>query len=268
MVEFNSTESKNLARVLLRKCTQSDLDYLFDFDRGADIFRIIQKNVILKKNDMILDVGCGIGTISVFFSKIGFDVTVVEPRRKLIKILKKLAYENNLKLKIFEQDFNNFFIKFKYQLIICNDVLEHIKNKENFIQKMNHALKNNGYVFIKIPNKNSIIQNIHEEHYRKPLFVFSNTLMSFSNFKLFYITKKELILLLSKYGFEVLDLTPEYFMERNSNPVSLRNSLFLRFLLKVWSAFRHNKYLSRILLTQATQIVLLARKTRDVKTIH
>ena len=52
-------------------------------------------------------------------------------------------------------DFPRNFIKQKFDIIICSEVLEHLKEDELAIKQIKKMLKNNGIAIISVPSKNA-----------------------------------------------------------------------------------------------------------------
>jgi len=235
---------------------ESDYDYLFDFDRGNDIYRCLPKNLKIK-NMKILDLGAGIGTVTAYFSKLHAKVVAVEKDKRFAVILKELRKENNLDFQIFGNDFLKLQAKRKFDLIICNDVLEHVKDKEPFVRKMNSVLKNGGLAFVKFPNIKSFVQYVSRDHLLLP-FPLSKKIMK--KLDVYNIKKKDFLFLLSKCGFEPFDVTKEYFVKRKINKKMFKNSFSKRFGINLWKIMRRNQILAQISLYHAPQIVILAKK--------
>ena len=84
---------------------------VFNLDTFYEAFKVFTKHYKAKKGDIILDVGSGLGSEMVFFSKIigsNGKVICIEPDYRLYKVLKKLIKLNKLKNIIL---YNNFFYK-------------------------------------------------------------------------------------------------------------------------------------------------------------
>ena len=72
----------------------------------------------------LLEVGPGKGGLTFFYSKFVNKPTLIEPEKKLYKLLKKKFKNKNFIIKNYTID----KIKNKFDTIIYFDVLEHIKN--------------------------------------------------------------------------------------------------------------------------------------------
>jgi len=246
---------------------QRENSYFFDFKRGEDIFKVLPDEFSLH-NKRLLDIGAGIGTLSIVSAKMGAKTDAIESNENIIPLIKSLAEENGLKVNVITEDFLKFRPKKKYDFLICNDVLEHIEDKEKFVRKMSRILKKDGYSLVKIPNKYSLIENLMDSHFNLPLPIFSSTLTRLIVSRLYkdkrknlYIcSKSELKRLFIKNGFQVFDLTKKYFIQRNSYSAMLSQAPIRRYGLKLWGNLRRFAVLSNLLASQSTQILLLAKK--------
>ena len=107
-------------------------------------------------NTTVLDIGCGGGLVSEGLSKIGATVTGIDFIKENIKVAKMHAKKNNLKINYLVKDFEKEKITSKYDVIIILEVLEHIKNWEEFIKKIKLSLNKNGTLIISTINRNLV----------------------------------------------------------------------------------------------------------------
>ena len=129
------------------KKIQYDGFELDHFDSASN-FRKYQISLITKFiKGKFMEVGAGKGGLIPFYKNLVKDITIIEPEKRLFKILKK----NNLnkKLKVKNQTIKN--IKKKYDTIIYYDVLEHIKNDLNETKLAAKKLNKNGYLIFSVP---------------------------------------------------------------------------------------------------------------------
>ncbi|OGV92739.1 hypothetical protein A3B57_02985 [Microgenomates group bacterium RIFCSPLOWO2_01_FULL_47_10] len=123
------------------------------------IFDFLEKNIDFNKQKKILDIGCGVGSISFYISNnfpdtkiIGIDIS-----KKAISaclIYKKISRSKNTEFlcSSFEElKINNN----QFDLIIASEVIEHIKEDHAFIKKAYKALKPDGMLFITTPSINA-----------------------------------------------------------------------------------------------------------------
>ena len=114
-----------------------------------NIFNLLEKN----NNAKFLDLGCGDGNRTMKLSKaIGtiniYGVEIVDEKIKIAK-------ENGIKVKKF--DLNNRF-NFEdnfFDIILSNQVIEHLYNSDNFLSEIHRVLKPCGYAVISTENASS-----------------------------------------------------------------------------------------------------------------
>ena len=105
----------------------------------------------MSKKVRILDVGCGFGTDLVAVSKIFehtelYGIDLYEPRLERCQ-------ERNIKIQRVDLETETFPYENGYfDIVICNQVLEHIKNIYNVLAEIARLVRSGGYVFIGIPN--------------------------------------------------------------------------------------------------------------------
>tara|TARA_B100000767_G_scaffold52545_1_gene48010 strand:+ start:193 stop:879 length:687 start_codon:yes stop_codon:yes gene_type:complete len=129
------------------KTIQYDGFELDHFDSALN-FRKYQISLITKFiNGKFLEVGAGKGGLIPFYKNLIKNITIIEPEKKLFKILKKNYSTKRFSIK--NQTINN--IKRKYDTIIYYDVLEHIKNDLNEVKLASKRLNKNGYLIFSVP---------------------------------------------------------------------------------------------------------------------
>ncbi|MBT7553239.1 class I SAM-dependent methyltransferase [bacterium] len=112
----------------------------------------------LPLKSLILDVGCGTGNISLYLANIGFEVFGIDVSPKAVKLAQKSSKSLKLNnLTTFNiSDVNKVSLeKEKYCLIICSEVIEHLKNDKKVLSMISNSLKKNGLLIISVPSKNA-----------------------------------------------------------------------------------------------------------------
>ena len=96
-----------------------------------------------------LEVGAGSGGLTSLYKKFLKKITLIEPDKKLFKIL-KLKFKKDEK-KIFIKNCLLKNIKEKFDVIIYFDVLEHIKDDLKEVNVAKRRLKKGGYLIFNVP---------------------------------------------------------------------------------------------------------------------
>lgn len=120
-----------------------DLNLTRDLDA-----EIIRKEFAKSKFDYILEVGCGTGKNTIFFSNIADKVCAIDFSEGMISKAKEKVKSKNV-------NFRQTDITRKWpienntiELITCNLILEHIENLEYILSEANRCLKGKGKLFI------------------------------------------------------------------------------------------------------------------------
>lgn len=103
-----------------------------------------------KKNLKVLDVGCGVGNISLQIANIGCDVTGIDVDKSSVDYANKRNKMKNCRFKVYNAHKMN--MNEKFDIIICSEVLEHLKYPENLIEFISKSLKKTGFLFLSVPN--------------------------------------------------------------------------------------------------------------------
>ena len=147
----------------------------FELDHFDSAFNFRKYQISLIKefiNGKFLEVGAGKGGLIPFYNNILKDITIIEPEKKLFKILKKKYSKNKIKVK--NQTIKD--VKKKYDTIIYYDVLEHIENDLNETKEAKKKLTKNGYLIFSVPAYQSFYSDFdksvgHFKRYNKQDFV-------------------------------------------------------------------------------------------------
>lgn len=119
--------------------------------RTLQFEKILEKiktlSILNSKESIYIDIGAGRGHFVEFIKKkLNVNIIGVEPAiKKETPILKKGTLED---------------IEIQYDFVSLLDVFEHFKDPEETIKKIHSIVKNDGYVCIKVPNKDSLIYQI------------------------------------------------------------------------------------------------------------
>ena len=102
----------------------------------------------------ILDIGSGGGLLCEPLTRLGAEVTGIDASINNIKVAKLHAKEMNLNIKYEHFSPENLNLKNKFDVLLCMEVIEHVKNVNLFIENCSKLIKKNGIMFISTINKN------------------------------------------------------------------------------------------------------------------
>jgi 2-polyprenyl-3-methyl-5-hydroxy-6-metoxy-1,4-benzoquinol methylase len=131
-------------------------------EKGEVVERILSQ-YINPENLKILDLGCGNGGTSIVLSRKNF---VVSLEIDLIKLKGQDSENQNL---VNANALQLPFRSVSFDIIILQDVIEHILEPKRIINSCKEILKKNGILYISTPNKFSIINVISDPHWGLPL---------------------------------------------------------------------------------------------------
>ena len=133
-------------------------------ERGRFVRSIISK--VRECRDLkILDFGSGEGGTSNVLSE---DNIVTSLDINKIRLQRQTNSISNFNL-LCGSSSSLPFINNSFDLIIFQDVLEHLNNRENLINNLCNLLNDNGMIYLSTPNKFSIINIIADPHWGIPL---------------------------------------------------------------------------------------------------
>jgi 2-polyprenyl-6-hydroxyphenyl methylase/3-demethylubiquinone-9 3-methyltransferase len=109
------------------------------------------------KSKKVLDVGCGGGFLSEELSKIGLNVTGVDPSKESISIAMEHAINNNLNIAYRESYGEKLpFDDSTFDMVFCCDVLEHVNDVRKVASEISRVLNKGGLFFFDTINRTII----------------------------------------------------------------------------------------------------------------
>lgn len=159
-----------------------------------------------KNNDeiTILDVGPGHG----FFSYIiktdvpnYFKLDIVDISESSLIVTKQIIGDKNEKIFFFNEDIFNFDSPYKYDLIILGEVLEHLDNPIEILQKLSNLLSEKGVLWLTTPTNSPALDHVY-----------------------LFKSKEEVVDLIKLSGFDVTDLLGCY-SEDVSEEIAKKNKV-------------------------------------------
>ncbi len=133
-------------------------------ERGKFVRSIISKDCKCQ-NLKILDIGSGEGGTSEVLSEDNFVTSFDMNKIRLLRQQNSFSDINLLCGSSSSLPFKNNSL----DLIILQDVLEHLDNKEKLINNIYNLLNDNGMIYLSTPNKFSVVNIIADPHWGVPL---------------------------------------------------------------------------------------------------
>ena len=133
-------------------------------ERGKFVKSIISKDCKCQ-NLKILDIGSGEGGTSEVLSEDNFVTSFDMNKIRLLRQQNSFSDINLLCGSSSSLPFKNNSL----DLIILQDVLEHLDNKEKLINNIYNLLNDNGMIYLSTPNKFSVVNIIADPHWGVPL---------------------------------------------------------------------------------------------------
>lgn len=113
-----------------------------------------------KLSGRVLDVGCGYGLFSSQLLAYGdYELDAIEPLNDPVYLQKTNA--NIFKMSV--EEFLNRNSKQKYDIIILNDIIEHLDDPIGVLTKLKVLLQKDGAMLIQTPNYRSVMQYLSKE---------------------------------------------------------------------------------------------------------
>lgn len=135
---------------------------IFNIPHLGGRFRFyVLKNILhslpLKSNNLALDVGSGYGFNSLALYDARLKVTAVDKDTRRLTIAKKIASSLDKNISFQKEDLYQMpFKNNSFDICICFEVLEHLKNPQKALLEMARVLKPKGILIISYPNELSI----------------------------------------------------------------------------------------------------------------
>lgn len=204
---FGFTENTNIQKAEYHR----DDTYIEEEDLFKNIFKKREKIInSLMNPGKVLEVGCSTGLLLSLLKKSGWKVSGVELSKKAAEVANKKGID------VIIGTFEQFKTTEKYNLLIFNHVLEHLENPSEVLKKSRSLLKDEGYLFISLPNFDSFTALVSKSNW--PLLLPEEHLWHFTN--------KSLRILLKKMGFKIVYTDRTSGIWDYGNPVlGLTNSL-------------------------------------------
>ena len=164
----------------------------FVSDMAVDLIEVLNP----KKDETILDLGCGDGTLAIQIKQNCKSIVAVDLSTDMVEKTKSLG------IKAYVMNATNLDFENKFDAVFSNAVLHWVKQSKLAVQNINKVLKPNGRFIAEFggcKNINTIVEAIQE------VFSQNKDFGTFNN-PWYFPTKKEYKNILEQNGFEVKDI--------------------------------------------------------------
>ena len=197
-----------------------------NFKKIIDIILSLNVNQSLK----ILEIGSGNGFFIEECEKSNIDITGSEADEEQYNLLAK-NFSNIIKIALPIKNFNNELSN-KFDVVVFNDVFEHLENLDLILIQLKSILKTNGQIVINLPSSDGLI------------YKFSNILnkIGFTNFydrlwqknlaspHLSYFNNSNLKVFFNKHGYNLIHTTSLDTVSKKGNFIRLNSTIKYKFI--------------------------------------
>ena len=197
-----------------------------NFKKIINIILSLNVNQSLK----ILEIGSGNGFFIEECEKSNIDITGSEADEEQYNLLAK-NFSNIIKIALPIKNFNNKLSN-KFDVVVFNDVFEHLENLDLILIQLKSILKTNGQIVINLPSSDGLI------------YKFSNILnkIGFTNFydrlwqknlaspHLSYFNNSNLKMLFNKHGYNLIHTTSLDTVSKKGNFIRLNSTIKYKFI--------------------------------------
>jgi 2-polyprenyl-3-methyl-5-hydroxy-6-metoxy-1,4-benzoquinol methylase len=115
--------------------------------RAESIYRLLKKAGVQR----VLDVGCGLGKVTIYLAQRGIDITGIDVSHRLIELARKKSAEKHVPTDFHVVELGAFQTKQKYDAVLFAGVLEHIDDDEQLMRDAYRFLNKHGKIIITAP---------------------------------------------------------------------------------------------------------------------
>jgi len=173
---FKQLLKKRLISLTLLKPENPRFQYFLEYDiraveRGQMAVANLQKADVKVKEASLLDIGCGTGGFSVAFALGGARVIGLDIDKSALPLAVLRARNEEAPIDFICCDATHTpFRDSHFEIIVCNEVFEHVDSKEKLVYEIARLLKRNGAAYIRVPNKASPWNILSDDHTGLPFF--------------------------------------------------------------------------------------------------
>lgn len=144
---------------------------IYESAKGAIRLAVLQEDLksILPQHPLrVLDIGAGLGHMSLWLAQLGHHVTVTEPSAIMLEGAKQQFMAANLSGEFIQQPWQQLSFTEPFDLVLCHAVLEWLEDPLSIIPMLHQLIKPSGWLSLAFYNKDALIyRNLLKGHFKK-----------------------------------------------------------------------------------------------------
>ncbi len=170
-------------------------------ERGKRVADLL-KNLACPKGASVLDLGCGTGGFAVAFAQEGARVVGFDLDQSGVELAAMRGREFGVSLDLLISDGVMSPLRgFLFDVVICNEVFEHVASKDELAREIARLLKDTGIAYIAVPNGGSPWNILWDDHTGIPFINFLPRRLQNLVVRLAGLTSKDLPWILEEPGY-------------------------------------------------------------------
>ena len=149
---YNRYHKQNRNKFYTKLIQENNFTYYYVLEFLRDRYRG-------KRLGKVIDIGCGVGTLSLFFAKYSTFVLGLDVASDAIEIAEQAKKANNVP----NVKFINSEVRAKlgsFDLALCTEVIEHVPDEAAFLQTISHLLTPDGVLFLSTPSSDNFLTKV------------------------------------------------------------------------------------------------------------
>lgn len=173
---FNKMLQERLSRLTSLRPENPRFQYFLEYDmraveRGQMAVASVQTARTKVQAASLLDIGCGTGGFAVAFALAGAQVVALDTDKGALQLAALRAENERVHVNLIDCDGTHTpFQDSSFEIIVCNEVFEHVESKEKLASEIARLLRENGIVYVRVPNKASPWNILWDDHTGLPFF--------------------------------------------------------------------------------------------------
>lgn len=142
--------------------------YISEYDRGRSVVSLLRERVagLRLEGLRMLDVGCGDAGVPIAFAEAGAEAHGIEPFAPSVERGRVRAEEHGVPLDLRPGVAESLpFEDASFELVILDNVLEHVENRERTLDEIGRVLRPGGLLYLVTPKPFALHSLVSDPHY-------------------------------------------------------------------------------------------------------